>query len=209
MIDCPLRHRELARRSAILDRLGMPRNRTARPPYRVLALHQPSNLDHPKALEDIPAGLTLWRQSLQYSCPFTLELVKMSRASDCCGISPAEDSGERTGIVPLDRLGYLDFLLLNDRARMVLTDSDGVLAEATVLGVPCLTQRETTERPATVDQGTNQVVGVDPLHSPSRPTHPSQRHSSVANISTAIAMDKKKAGFGFATHFSTTLAFTQ
>jgi UDP-N-acetylglucosamine 2-epimerase (non-hydrolysing) len=122
----------------------------------------PSNLDHPKALEDIPAGLTLWRQSLQYSCPFTLELVKMSRASDCCGISPAEDSGERTGIVPLDRLGYLDFLLLNDRARMVLTDSDGVLAEATVLGVPCLTQRETTERPATVDQGTNQVVGVDP-----------------------------------------------
>jgi UDP-N-acetylglucosamine 2-epimerase (non-hydrolysing) len=63
--------------------------------------------------------------------------------------------------VPLDPLGYLDFLSLNDRARIVLTDSGGVQEETTVLGVPCLTLRENTERPATVDQGSNQVVGVD------------------------------------------------
>ena len=64
------------------------------------------------------------------------------------------------GIVPLDPLGYLDFLSLNDRARIVLTDSGGVQEETTVLGVPCLTLRENTERPATVEQGSNQVVGT-------------------------------------------------
>jgi UDP-N-acetylglucosamine 2-epimerase (non-hydrolysing) len=74
----------------------------------------------------------------------------------------SEDSGERTGIMPLDPLGDLDFLLLNDRARMVLTDSGGVHEETAVLSVACLGLRETTERPATVDQGTNQVVAVDP-----------------------------------------------
>jgi UDP-N-acetylglucosamine 2-epimerase (non-hydrolysing) len=63
--------------------------------------------------------------------------------------------------VPLDPLGYLDFLALNDRARIVLTDSGGIQEETTVLGVPCLTLRENTERPATVESGSNQVVGVD------------------------------------------------
>src|SRR5437588_9974722 len=65
------------------------------------------------------------------------------------------------GIVPLYPLGYLDFLSLNDRARLVLTDSGGVQEETTVLGVPCLTLRENTERPATVEHGSNQIVGVN------------------------------------------------
>jgi UDP-N-acetylglucosamine 2-epimerase (non-hydrolysing) len=59
-------------------------------------------------------------------------------------------------------LGYLDFLCLNSNARLVLTDSGGIQEETTVLGVPCLTLRNNTERPATVDHGTNQIVGVDP-----------------------------------------------
>jgi UDP-N-acetylglucosamine 2-epimerase (non-hydrolysing) len=67
-----------------------------------------------------------------------------------------------SGIVPLDPLGYLDFLSLNDGARIVLTDSGGVQEETTVLGVPCLTLRENTERPATVEHGSNHIVGVDP-----------------------------------------------
>jgi UDP-N-acetylglucosamine 2-epimerase (non-hydrolysing) len=71
-------------------------------------------------------------------------------------------TAERVGIVPLDPLGYLDFLSLNDCARIVLTDSGGVQEETTVLGVPCLTLRDNTERPATVEHGTNQVIGVDP-----------------------------------------------
>jgi UDP-N-acetylglucosamine 2-epimerase (non-hydrolysing) len=67
-----------------------------------------------------------------------------------------------SGIVPLDPLGYLDFLCLNSNAALVLTDSGGVQEETTVLGVPCLTLRNNTERPSTVEHGTNQIVGVDP-----------------------------------------------
>jgi len=59
-------------------------------------------------------------------------------------------------------LGYLDFLSLMSNARLVLTDSGGIQEETTILGVPCLTLRENTERPVTVMQGTNVIVGRDP-----------------------------------------------
>jgi UDP-N-acetylglucosamine 2-epimerase (non-hydrolysing) len=62
----------------------------------------------------------------------------------------------------IEPLGYLDFIALQASARLVLTDSGGVQEETTVLGVPCLTLRDTTERPVTVREGTNTVVGRDP-----------------------------------------------
>jgi UDP-N-acetylglucosamine 2-epimerase (non-hydrolysing) len=62
----------------------------------------------------------------------------------------------------LEPLGYLDFLRLMADARLVLTDSGGIQEETTVLRVPCLTLRENTERPVTVSQGTNRLVGSDP-----------------------------------------------
>src|SRR2546428_12611515 len=68
----------------------------------------------------------------------------------------------RKGIAYLDALGYLDFVALMSRARLVFTDSGGVQEETTYLGVPCLTLRDTTERPATVTHGTNRVVGFQP-----------------------------------------------
>jgi UDP-N-acetylglucosamine 2-epimerase (non-hydrolysing) len=73
---------------------------------------------------------------------------------------------EQIGVHPqlrtIDPQGYLDFLALEAGARLVLTDSGGIQEETTVLGVPCLTLRETTERPITITQGTNRVVGVAP-----------------------------------------------
>src|SRR4029077_3607321 len=65
-------------------------------------------------------------------------------------------------LVFTEPLGYLDFMRLIGDARFVLTDSGGVQEETTYLGVPCLTMRENTERPVTVMQGTNQLVGLDP-----------------------------------------------
>jgi UDP-N-acetylglucosamine 2-epimerase (non-hydrolysing) len=59
-------------------------------------------------------------------------------------------------------VGYLDFLCPLSRAKLVLTDSGGIQEETTALGVPCLTLRENTERPVTVLQGTNEIVGLDP-----------------------------------------------
>ena len=61
----------------------------------------------------------------------------------------------------IEPLGYLDFLRLYSGARLVLTDSGGLQEETTVLGIPCLTLRENTERPITIRMGTNQLVGVD------------------------------------------------
>jgi len=67
-----------------------------------------------------------------------------------------------SGLVPTDPLGYLEFLSLTADARLVLTDSGGLQEESTVLGIPCLTLRENTERPITITQGTNVLVGSDP-----------------------------------------------
>lgn len=62
----------------------------------------------------------------------------------------------------MDPIGYLDFMSLVANARLVLTDSGGIQEETTVLGIPCLTLRENTERPITVTHGTNRVIGADP-----------------------------------------------
>jgi UDP-N-acetylglucosamine 2-epimerase (non-hydrolysing) len=72
------------------------------------------------------------------------------------------DLGAPTGVRIIDPLGYLDFLKLWSNARLALTDSGGLQEETTALGVPCLTLRENTERPITIEQGSNRLVGSDP-----------------------------------------------
>jgi UDP-N-acetylglucosamine 2-epimerase (non-hydrolysing) len=162
MIDCLLRHRELASKSPILDQLALRQNGSGCRPYGVLTLHRPSNVDDPKTLQGILSAVS----ALAAELPVFFPVHPRTRKNiESFGLARylADATGEhRVGIVPLDPLGYLDFLSLNDRARIVLTDSGGVQEETTVLGIPCLTLRENTERPATVEQGSNQVVGVDP-----------------------------------------------
>jgi UDP-N-acetylglucosamine 2-epimerase (non-hydrolysing) len=78
---------------------------------------------------------------------------------------PSVDEGRPLpdkGIFCFEPIGYLDFIALMSRARLVLTDSGGIQEETTILGVPCLTLRSTTERPITVSHGTNRVIGTDP-----------------------------------------------
>jgi UDP-N-acetylglucosamine 2-epimerase (non-hydrolysing) len=161
MIDCLLRHRDLAAKSPILERLGIRHNGSSCRPYGVLTLHRPSNVDDLETLEGILSAVNI----LAAEFPVFFPLHPRTRRSiENFGLGQyLSDSqgGKYSGIIPLDPLGYLDFLCLNDRARIVLTDSGGVQEETTVLGVPCLTLRESTERPATVEHGTNQIVGVD------------------------------------------------
>jgi UDP-N-acetylglucosamine 2-epimerase (non-hydrolysing) len=181
MIDCLLRHRELAAKSPVLDRLGVRRNDDGFSPYGILTLHRPSNVDDPKTLQGILSAVSALASELPVFFPVhprtrkNIESFGLERYLTNAGRN-------RAGLVPLEPLGYLDFLSLNDRARIVLTDSGGIQEETTVLGVPCLTLRENTERPATVEHGSNQVVGVDPerVLAAARsilqnPTHPAQR----------------------------------
>jgi UDP-N-acetylglucosamine 2-epimerase (non-hydrolysing) len=162
MIDCLLQHRELAARSPILDRLGVRRNGSGCRPYGVLTLLRPSNVDDPETLRGILSAVSAVATELPVFFPVHPRTRKSIQTFDLDRYLADSTAIGHTGIVPLDPLGYLDFLALNDQARLVLTDSGGVQEETTVLGVPCLTLRENTERPATVEHGSNQIVGVDP-----------------------------------------------
>ena len=161
MIDSLLRHREMAARSPILDRLGVRKNGSGCRPYGVLTLHRPSNVDNPETLQGILRAVSALAAEFPVFFPIHPRTRKNVESFGLLRYLASATGPSSGGIVPLDPLGYLDFLSLNDQARMVLTDSGGVQEETTVLGVPCLTLRENTERPATVEQGSNQVVGVN------------------------------------------------
>jgi UDP-N-acetylglucosamine 2-epimerase (non-hydrolysing) len=118
--------------------------------YGLVTLHRPANVDDPVVLDGLLAALG----AVARECP-VLFPVHPRTAARLGGRLPA-------GVRPLPPAGYLDFLALQAGARLVLTDSGGVQEETTVLGVPCLTLRDNTERPITVTEGTNRVVGRSP-----------------------------------------------
>ncbi len=152
MIDTLLRHRARAAQSPILDDLGLATGR-----YAVLTLHRPSNVDDPETLGRIWDAL----EALQRDMPLVFPAHPRTRRQMAeLGLSSLIDALENLRV--LEPLGYLDFLQLMACARLVLTDSGGIQEETTVLEVPCLTLRENTERPVTVEAGGNQVVGSDP-----------------------------------------------
>ena len=153
MIDTLLRHREASARSQVLLDLGLQAEGAEPHPYAVLTLHRPANVDDPEMLERLLRAVASIRPGLPVVFPVhprTRERMKT--------MAPLEGAG----LMPLPPQGYLDFLRLMDRAKLVLTDSGGIQEETTVLGVPCLTLRENTERPSTLEHGTNQLVGLDP-----------------------------------------------
>lgn len=150
MIDTLLRHRERALALDMPGRLGLKAGN-----YAVVTLHRPSNVDLPAVL----AGLVGALAEIQLRLPVVFPVHPRTR-------SRLAESGlaARLGSLPdvhlLDPLGYLEFLGLLADAGVVLTDSGGIQEETTILAVPCLTLRENTERPVTVEQGTNRVVGT-------------------------------------------------
>lgn len=147
MIDTLLRFRAKAAQSPVLQELGL-RNRE----YVVVTLHRPSNVDQPSRLKKFVHVLATLAERLPVVFPVHPRTRKQMVAS---GI-------EFGDLLLTPPLGYLKFLRLMAEARMVLTDSGGIQEETTILQVPCLTVRENTERPVTVEQGTNRLVGVDP-----------------------------------------------
>jgi len=109
--------------------------------YATLTLHRPSNVEDRESLKGL------------------LEAVREAAAGLPDFFSATPDGG---GLFATEPLGYLEFLSLNQSARAVITDSGGLQEEACVLGVPCVTLRENTERPITVSEGTNRLAGVEP-----------------------------------------------
>lgn len=153
MIDTLLR---LLPKAAIeeLKDLGIRRLLKNRRPYAVVTLHRPSNVDEPKKLDTILTGLSDISKDLLVIFPIHPRTKK-----HISGFGLEFPENEKLNLI--DPLGYLDFLALQKNATVVITDSGGIQEETTFLGVPCLTLRKNTERPITVEVGTNIVVGQD------------------------------------------------
>jgi len=150
MIDSLLACREHARELGVPAALGL-----ANTPYAVLTLHRPHNVDEHDVFEQIMRGLEHIARDLTIVFPMHPRTRQTVLGSH--GAAALLDSGRLRLVEPL---GYLEFLGLIERSQAVLTDSGGVQEETTVLGVPCLTLRPNTERPATVTEGTNRIVGT-------------------------------------------------
>ncbi|MFE9257686.1 non-hydrolyzing UDP-N-acetylglucosamine 2-epimerase [Streptomyces sp. NPDC006879] len=146
MIDTLFANLDRARQCEVLQRYQLTRGG-----YGLVTLHRPANVDDPAAL----TGLLKALGEIAERCPLLLPVHPRAAAR-------LAELGVPGGIKLVPAAGYLDFIALQDSARLVLTDSGGVQEETTALGVPCVTLRENTERPITVEQGTNVLAGTDP-----------------------------------------------
>jgi len=150
MIDTLVRLLPAARERPVLPELGFLADDEPEP-YVLVTLHRPSNVDEPVRLERIVSVLEELARKMVVIFPVH---PRTRERLACCGLSPAT-----AALRLIEPLGYLDFLRLQWGARAVLTDSGGIQEETTWLGVPCFTLRPNTERPITISQGTNRLVG--------------------------------------------------
>ena len=152
MIDTLLRHRQRAMESRILEELGvMPEQ------YALVTLHRPTNVDQADMLARLLQVLGTISNDLPVIFP-----VHPRTQNKIRDFKLQEKLAAYPNLKLVDPIGYLDFLKCMIHARFVLTDSGGIQEETTVLGIPCITARENTERPVTVTEGTNVVVGRNP-----------------------------------------------
>lgn len=146
MIDSLVRLLPRAAESSILDRLGLQKDE-----FLLVTLHRPGLVDGPNFVD-----FAIRLAELGEALPLVFPVHPRTRARlDSMGFALG-------GMRLVEPLGYLDFLALETSARGVITDSGGVQEETTYLGVPCFTIRENTERPITLQQGTNHLIGIDP-----------------------------------------------
>ncbi len=132
--------------------------------YAVMTMHRPSNVDAPDVLSNLIDCFNTIGSHLPLIFPIhprTLKNVRQFGFEDRCPVFPEEGKVDK-GFYITEPLGYMDFLNLWKDAKFVLTDSGGLQEETTSLEIPCVTIRENTERPITIDQGSNRLAGNDP-----------------------------------------------
>jgi UDP-N-acetylglucosamine 2-epimerase (non-hydrolysing) len=147
MIDTLLKHRPRFQKPAVWDEVGLEEGN-----YLVMTLHRPSNVDEEENLKSLMDEIIANTKDLPLVFPVHPRTAKMLKN---LGISH-----ERLHMV--EPLGYLEFNYLVERSKAVITDSGGITEETTVMGVPCMTLRDSTERPETITIGTNELLGVNP-----------------------------------------------
>jgi len=146
MIDTLLKHRPQFRRPEIWDRIGLRESG-----YFVLTIHRPSNVDDEKTLNTLIRGIAKCVRGRAVIFP-----VHPRTARKLAGIGEIPSN-----LHLIEPMGYFEFNFLVEHAMAVITDSGGITEEATVLGVPCMTVRDSTERPETIALGTNVMIGTE------------------------------------------------
>ncbi len=125
--------------------------------FALVTLHRPSNVDE-------IAGLTRFVELFERMAAFVPHIlfpIHPRTKKQLQEFNLSERLQQNSSLILIEPVGYLDFLALQDSAGVVLTDSGGIQEETTALGVPCITLRENTERPITIEVGTNELVGID------------------------------------------------
>lgn len=151
MIDTLMQHVKKADQSTIKTRLGLDNS------YALLTLHRPSNVDKIETLSPLIQTMETIAENIHIVFPVH------PRTKQCLQQFGLYEQLENNSSITLTTpLGYLDFLNLIKNATIVITDSGGIQEETTVLNIPCVTLRKNTERPVTVDMGTNYLIGTDP-----------------------------------------------
>lgn len=171
MVDSLKRFQPVAEALVAWETFGLPRGR-----YGLITLHRPANVDDVEILRGLVDVLVQIQKDAPLIFPVHPRTREKLRTQQL--LAPLEQAG----VLVAEPIGYLEFLSLMTQARFVLTDSGGIQEETTMLGVPCLTARENTERPITISQGTNRLVGNRPegilegyrhlQAAPTQPTHP-------------------------------------
>lgn len=147
MIDTLLANRERFRQPECYEALGLEEKK-----YFVLTLHRPANVDETQHLKDLMDEIIGNAQGYPIVFPIHPRTAKLFK----------EIGIEAPNLHVVEPLGYLEFNYLVERAFAVVTDSGGITEETTVMGVPCMTLRNNTERPETCEMGTNELIGTDP-----------------------------------------------
>jgi UDP-N-acetylglucosamine 2-epimerase (non-hydrolysing) len=170
MIDSLVYFMKKAERSDILTRMNLDSDA-----YALITLHRPSNVDVKENFEKLLDAFAVIEKELKIVFPIHPRSLKMLHSF---GLD--KRIGSMKGFILCDPIGYLDFMKLMRNARLLLTDSGGIQEETTYLGIPCLTMRENTERPVTIEVGTNILVGSDTKR--------------IINESLKIIQNKPKSG---------------
>lgn len=147
MIDTLLKNRTRFREPEIWQKIGL-----IEKDYIVMTLHRPANVDDEKKLMELLEEIVINSKGVPLVFPVHPRTAKMLENIGVC----------YPNLHFIEPQGYLEFNFLVERARAVVTDSGGITEETTVMGVPCMTLRDTTERPETITEGTNELIGTDP-----------------------------------------------
>jgi len=150
MIDTLMANREKAQKSDILSRMGLEDKG-----YAVITLHRPSNVDDIDKFAEIITAFEEIEKEMKLVFPIHPRTRNNIRSSEL-----EKRVEAMSNLILIEPVGYLDFLCLMSNAALVITDSGGIQEETTILGVPCMTLRENTERPVTIAEGTNRLVHI-------------------------------------------------